>query len=264
MTIAYSIITGAASGLGLAIATQLQKEYRPLILVDFNEIKSTYSRAIPIQGDVNNPETWRKVVAILENENAQIDLLANCAGVTATGDAEAISLETWHWVMNTNFFGIVNACHALIPFFKKQRKGKILNIASRAGVSSVPQMAPYNTSKAAIISFSETLYSELRPFGVNVTVACPSYFQSNLAQGMKSQDEIQKQLATKFIETAKKTAPQMADEILNAVAKNDLYYFPSGEDKTLWRLKRFLPKFTLNLVAKKYLKEIEKLKGDQK
>lgn len=261
MSNTYSIITGAASGLGKAIASQLQKEYRPLILVDSKKIESTYARVVAIQGDVSDPQTWAKVVAVLEEDNAQVDLLANCAGLTATGDVEAIDLTTWHWVMNTNFFGIVNACHYLVPFFKKQKTGKILNIASRAGISSVPQMAPYNASKAAIISFSETLYSELKEFRISVTVACPSYFQSNLAKGMKSQNEIQKQLATKFIETAERTADAMAEEILNAVKNNDLYYFPSGEDRNLWRLKRLFPLFALNLVTKKYVKELKKLKG---
>ena len=261
MSIAYSIITGAASGLGKAIAEQLLKDHKPLILIDFNEIKTTYSRATVIKGDVNNPETWKKVTDILEFNQAQVELLANCAGVTATGDAENISLETWHWVMNTNFFGIVNACHSLIPYFKKQKSGNILNVASRAGISSVPQMAPYNTSKAAIISFSETLYSELKPYGIGVTVACPSYFQGELFKNMRSENDTQKELAKKFITTAKKTADEMATEILNAVKDNELYYFPQGEDKTLWRLKRLFPLLALNLVTKKYHQELKKLKG---
>lgn len=270
ISLSYSIVTGAASGLGEAIAAQLAKEDRHLILVDLNPqdlsrvesaSKKSGQSVISISGDVGQPDTWEKVISVLKADNAKIELLANCAGVTSTGDVEAVSLETWHWVMNTNFFGTMNACHALVPFFKKQRSGKILNVASRAGISSVPQMAPYNASKAAIISLSETLYSELKTFGIGVTVACPSYFQSHLAEGMRAATDAQKKLATQFIETASRTAESMAEEILGAVRKNELYYFPSGEDKTLWRIKRAFPRFCLDLVTKKYLKELKKLDG---
>lgn len=253
----HALISGAASGLGRALALRLAVPGARLVLVDSNRdgladtaglAATRGGTAVTVCGDVAAAETWAEALSGV----ARLDLLANCAGVAAAGNVEDVAAETWRWVMDANFFGAVQGCRAALPLLKRQRSGHILNIASRAGISSVPQMGPYSASKAALISLSETLYSELRPESVTVTVACPSYFRTGIAAGMRAAPE-QRRLAQKFVDGSGISAEEMAMQVLAAAQRGALYYFPPGEDRLLWRLKRALPRFCLDITRRKYL-----------
>jgi NAD(P)-dependent dehydrogenase (short-subunit alcohol dehydrogenase family) len=259
-----ALITGAASGLGKAIALRLASAGSRLILLDADAagleataalVRTQGSTAATVCGDVADDGTWSRAMPHLA-AIGRLDLLANCAGVAAAGNVEDVGLDTWHWVMNTNFFGTVQACRAVLPLLKRQRSGCILNVASRAGISSVPQMAPYGASKAAVIALSETLYSELRQDGISVTVACPSYFRTGIARNMRSAAPQQQALARKFVDASGISADDMAAQVLAAAARGALYHFPPGEDRLLWRLKRAFPRFCLDLTRRKYLQAL--------
>lgn len=259
-----ALLTGAASGLGRAIALRLATGTSRLILIDADAagLEATAQLArmqgaavATVCGDVAAEDTWKRAVPPGAGID-RLDLLANCAGVAAAGNVEDVGLDTWRWVMDTNFFGTVQGCRAVLPLFKKQGSGRILNIASRAGISSVPQMGPYGASKAAVIALSETLYSELRGDGVAVTVACPSYFRTAIARNMRSAAPEQQALARKFVDDSHISAEAMAAQVLAAAARGALYYFPPGEDRLLWRLKRAFPQFCLDLTRRKYLQAL--------
>jgi NAD(P)-dependent dehydrogenase (short-subunit alcohol dehydrogenase family) len=260
-----AVITGGGSGLGRAIALGLAQAGSTLLLVDSNEgalaavadeVTQQCAKAVTVVGDVADPSTWERIVSALGASGARADLLVSCAGVAAAGNVEDVALDTWRLVMNTNFFGAVLGCRALIPLFKKQGGGRILNVASRAGISCAPQMAPYNASKAALISLSETLYAELQSDRIAVTVACPSYFRSGLAKGIRAVKPEQRELATRFIESSKLSAEDVARTVLGALFRGDLYCFPSGEDRLIWRLKRAAPRRCLDFVRRKYLESL--------
>ncbi len=113
-----------------------------------------------------------------------VDVLVNNAGVVSVGPVGEVPIEDWEWIFSINFWGMVYGCHTFIPHMKEQGSGHIVNVASANGLMCLLEMAPYNTTKAAVIALSETLRSEL-PAGIGVTVVCPMFFNTHLLDGMR-------------------------------------------------------------------------------
>ncbi len=140
----------------------------------------------------------------------------------------------------------------MIDWLKANPRGAhIVNIASMAAVVSAPGMAPYNVTKAGMLSFSETLYGELRPYNVGVTAVCPSFFQTNIIKTGRFQTPAQQQAAAKLMASSKCTAEHVAQRILRAVERKRLYVFAPGIATFFWRLKRLMPVSVLKLVARR-------------
>lgn len=144
--------------------------------------------------------------------------------------------------METNLWGTIYGCHSFIPRMKEQGGGHIVNIASVAGVVSTPETAPYNVSKAGVISLTETLRSELAPFDIGVTAVCPIFFDSHLFSTMTSmQDVILTDISLASAENTRTTADDIAAKVVKAVEKNRLYVFPQLSSKAFWLYKRITP-----------------------
>jgi len=92
-----------------------------------------------------------------------VDMLINNAGVAVGGPVGEVPLADWEWMMGINLWGVIYGCHAFVPRFKQQRRGAILNVASAAGLLSIPSLAPYNVSKAGVVALSETLCASGSP-----------------------------------------------------------------------------------------------------
>lgn len=256
-----AIITGAASGLGRAFSLLLAQQGGLILMLDIDDaalqeakqaVAAAGGRAITLAGDIGEPEIWRRAAAECRTHFDSLDLLINCAGVVVTGAIGTIKVEDWEWILKTNLMGCVLGCETFVPTFIAQGCGAIINIASRAAISSVPKMSPYNVTKAGIISLSETLYTELREHGIDITVACPSYFRSQLTRNIRASETTERELASHFINNSTRSAEEVAAEVLLANRAGRLYYFPSGEDRLLWRIKRLFPQYCLKLVVKKY------------
>ena len=104
-----------------------------------------------------------------------VDILINNAGVAAAGYFEKIPLDRWDWIIDINLKSIIYGCRAFIPQFKEQGSGYIVNVASNAGIASLPEMGSYNVTKAAAISASETLRTELSPRNIGVLSCAPHF-----------------------------------------------------------------------------------------
>ena len=116
-----------------------------------------------------------------------------------------------------------------------------MNVASAAGIISSAEMAPYNASKAAVISISETLKSELAPYNIGVTVLCPTFVKTNLLDKMRFTDEFQRHCSTTGIENARWTPEKVAGLVIDAVKKDKMYVVPQAAAKILWISKRISP-----------------------
>jgi short-subunit dehydrogenase len=120
-----------------------------------------------------------------------------------------------------------------------------VNIASLAGLANLPNMAPYNVTKAGVISLSETMRHELAAIGVRTTVVCPSFFATNLADGMRTTDPSFEVVARKMISGAlpgpKLTADDVARKVLRAVDKQKFWCLPHFQGRALWLTKRYVP-----------------------
>jgi NAD(P)-dependent dehydrogenase (short-subunit alcohol dehydrogenase family) len=245
-----AVITGAASGLGREISISLAKRGWRILISDINMdgseithemVKKAGGEGETFECDVTKLEDVRRMADFAFERWPRIDLLVNNAGVAAGGIVGDISMEDWHWIVNTNFWGMLHGCHEFVPRMKSQGGGHIVNISSAAGFVSLPEMASYNVTKAAIVSLSETLKSELAHHNIGVTVVCPTFFKTNLLKTMRYTDEFQKTFAETAFENGRMSAEKIAEMTVRAVEKNKLYLIPQVVGKVQWVMKRLSP-----------------------
>ena len=136
---------------------------------------------------------------------------------------------------------MVYGCHEFVPRMKDQGGGHIVNVASSAGLLASPEMAPYNTTKAAVVSLSETLRAEVSPHNIGITVACPMFFNTNLIDTARYTDEWQMDFFNCTFENARMSCDEVAARIIAAVKKDKLYVVPQLAGKFLWLNKRLTP-----------------------
>ena len=170
-----------------------------------------------------------------------VDLVINNAGVASGGPLLTASMDEWRWMLNINLLGVVRGCRLFGPVLAEQADGHLLNIASFAGLAGPPGMAAYATAKAGVIALSEGLRADLEGSGVKVSVACPSFFQTNLLESFRSTDAGSLKMATKLMREAKESAADIAEAIYRGVARGEFLILPSALVRKSWRLKRWFP-----------------------
>jgi len=214
-----AFVTGAAGGLGRAIALELARRSGRILVSDLD--RTGAERTAKLVGraggvaevtvvDVTCPNDLVRAADEVDGLWGGVDLLVNNAGVAVAGTIGDVALEDWEWALNVNLWGVIHGCHAFVPRMRERRTGAILNVASAMGFMSLPEMGPYNVSKAAVISLTETLTSELSPHGIQVTALCPTFFPSNLMQSFRSSHDRQRHLAEALFRHSKMTAEQVA------------------------------------------------------
>ena len=261
----YAIVTGAGSGLGRAIAVELARRGWHLALADIDLQGSgeTLSRVERSGGqgqverlDVTSVSEWAALRDKLQTTWPALDLLVNNAGVGVGGEVGKLPLEDWQWIININLYGAIYGCHTLVDWMKQNSRGAhIVNIASLAAIVSAPGMAPYNVTKAGMLSFSETLYGELKPHNIGVTGVCPSFFQTNIIRSGRFQSSQQRDAAARLMSASRATADDVARRIVRAIERKQLYVFAPASAGIYWRLKRLMPVALLNLIARRNARE---------
>lgn len=246
-----AVVTGAASGFGRALALTLSRRGGWKILIaDINRSGMEETLALVRQAggdgdifecDVSRPENVQKMAEYAFTEFKKVDLLINNAGVVSCGFTGDIPLQDWHWCVDINFWGMLYGCHSFIPLMKAQGGGHIINVASSAGLFSLMEMGPYNVTKAAVISLSETLRQELVQYNIGVTVSCPMFFNTHLLDNMRYQDPFQNEFAHSAFEHGRLSADDVAEKTIRAYEKNKLYVIPQFTGKYYWVLKRLSP-----------------------
>ncbi|KAL1750180.1 hypothetical protein FB107DRAFT_224330 [Schizophyllum commune] len=177
------LITGANSGLGLAIAKYVSSQGQQVIACarDTSRIpQSLASATTTYQLDLNWPAAKIKAaVADAEKLHGRIDILLNNAGYCVTGPVEELDPKDIEAQFRTNVFGQISAIQGVLPTMKRQKSGHILNISSIAGFAGGPPFAAYNASKAALDAFTEALATEVAKFGITAITVAPGYFPTN-------------------------------------------------------------------------------------
>lgn len=178
-----AIVTGAGKGLGKAIAEMCLKEGAKVALWDIDRdlvdrvahaIDPSGERTVPLHADVTNEEAVSNAVASTLSKFGRIDILVNNAGISLHRPIEEMSLEIFEKVIRVDLTGVFICCKAVTPIMKKQRRGKIINIASLSGRTGRPGVGVnYGAAKAGVIGLTQTLARELGPFGIYVNSVCP-------------------------------------------------------------------------------------------
>ena len=253
-----AVITGAASGFGRALALALARRGWKILLADINRtgaqetlelVRQTGGEGEVFECDVSKPEDVQCMADYCFSTWKHVDLLINNAGVVSAGFTGDISLEDWHWCVGINFWGMLYGCHSFIPPMKTQGGGHIINVASCGGLFSLTEMGPYNVTKAAVISLSETIRTELAPHNIGVTVVCPMFFKTNLLDNMRYIDKFQIDFAHCAFEHGRLSAKQIAEMTIKAYEKNQLYLIPQFNGKVFWILKRLSPGLFYRAIA---------------
>jgi NAD(P)-dependent dehydrogenase (short-subunit alcohol dehydrogenase family) len=248
-----AVVTGGGSGLGRGFCAQIAARGGSVVVADINEanaaetvkiLESRGAKAWVYRIDVSNADEVDALAAYAEKVMGGVDLIVNNAGVATVGSVADTPVSDWHWLMGVNLFGVIYGCHSFVNIFKKQKSGFVINVASAAGLLSAPNMAPYNVSKAGVISLSETLFAEVRKENIGVTVLCPTFFKTNILNAARDHahgDDRGRKIAQKAMDTAKLTADDVARIALDAADAGQLYVIPQADGRWAWRLKRLAP-----------------------
>lgn len=254
-----ALITGAGSGLGLALARRYATAGYTIAVADLDLVRAesavgTLGGAgaghFAVQVDVGSDDSVAAMVAAVNTRWPDgFDVLINNAGVATAGSVADSSLEDWQWVLNINLLGVVRGMKAFVPMFRRRGSGLILSTASFAGLAGAPNIASYGTAKAGVIALSEMLRAEVVEQGVRVGVICPSFFKTNLLDTARGNERF-KAVAGNLMATAKETADDIADYVFRAAERGDFMIIPTGPERTRWRVKRWFPEYYFRQLMK--------------
>ncbi|WP_426980094.1 oxidoreductase [Bacillus pseudomycoides] len=224
-----AIITGASSGFGLLTTIELaKKEYFVIATMrNLNKQMELLSQATALhlqknikihQLDVTDQKSIHKFQLFLKELN-RIDLLVNNAGYASGGFIEEISVGEYRRQFETNVFGAISITQIVLPYMRKQKSGKIINVSSISGQVGFPGLSPYVSSKYALEGWSESLRLEVKPFGIDVSLVEPGSYNTNIW-------EVEKELAENYSEATspyKEYMDKIQDHINNG---NDTFGNP--------------------------------------
>ncbi len=243
------VVTGAGSGLGAALCELLAAEGAHVIAadLDLDAATATAKRNGPnvhaVACDVTKLEEVERLAVQTDALIGGVDLVINNAGVAVVGQVGEVPIADWRWVIDVNLWGVIHGCHVFVPKLRAQRRGHVLNVASAAGLIAMPQMMPYNVTKAAVVALSETLYADLAGDGVGVSVLCPSFFPTNLTRSPRTAVDTKLHAAAmRLVDQGGWTAEMVARAALAGVLAGDLHITPQLDLRWAWRLKRLAPK----------------------
>jgi NAD(P)-dependent dehydrogenase (short-subunit alcohol dehydrogenase family) len=224
------LVTGAASGLGAALATAFEARG--------DEVLRTDRTGGDLTLDVTSDDDWALARAHVEAVWGGVDVLVNNAGVAGGGRLDVATLDEWRWITEVNLFGMVRGIRTFVPLFKRQRSGHVVNVASLAGLVHPAGMASYNAVKAAVVALTETAGHELASYGVRASVVCPSYFRTNLMSSMRGSDEAVGAVVSQLVARSPLTADDIATEVLAGLERGDEVIVPDQPARDAWALKQ--------------------------
>jgi short-subunit dehydrogenase len=257
-----AFITGAASGIGKALALELAQDNWTIGIADINAsqlaetaqlITKKGGKALVFDLNVGDKVQFSQVASDFLVQTQGIDLLFNNAGVGDGDIFENYALENWEWIIKVNLMGMIYGTHLFLPTFKKQKSGHIINLSSASAILGISYIGPYAVTKAGIRSASETLYSELKEYNVGVSVVMPTFVQTNITQ--HSRAEKMRIIGNYSVAQSKITPQYLAKKILQKIGKNKFYIIEPLEARILWFLTRFSPMFALNFMIKRTKQE---------
>lgn len=244
----YAMITGASSGLGLALAEALARRGRNLILVARQrealepvaiELTQRFGVEVLFRAcDLSEPLRLSGFILELEEGERQIDLLVNCAGLRSHGPFMAQEWADEQDLLEVNIIALSRLCHAVGNVMAVQGGGQILNVAGLAAFAPGPWMASYAASKAYVVHFSEALREELKRTGIKVSVLCPGPVRSP------------KRRIPRLDNSTRCLSPEeVALYTVRALDKNRALILPGRRNRWLARAPRLLPRWLTRKLA---------------
>ena len=197
-----AVVTGAASGIGRALATRFAAAGMRVVMADIeepalmsaaDELAAGGAEVLPVATDVSDGESVDALARAAEAAYGPVHLLCNNAGVGAGGLLSDLTTADWEWVLGVNLWGVIHGVRAFLPgMLAHGEAGHIVNTASLAGHVAGPFMAPYSASKFAVVALSETLYHEMTmaQAAIGVSVLCPGWVNTNIHRSERNRPEV--------------------------------------------------------------------------
>jgi len=243
-------ITGGASGLGQALAIHYAAQGWRVLIGDLDrerctetlaKLQTVSSTSKAVTCDVTREADLQASAKWLQEHWGGVDVVINNAGVAQMGGIADASEADWRWIVDINLLGVVRGCRVFTPMLRAQGGGQLVNIASMAGLVHMPHAAAYNATKAAVVALSETLQLELEADNIGVSVVCPAFFRTTLAQNMRASDPKLEAMTRRLVERARIGPDQIARQIFEGVQRGDTHILTHPEARRAWLLKRMLP-----------------------
>ncbi|HYG93220.1 MAG TPA: SDR family NAD(P)-dependent oxidoreductase [Nocardioides sp.] len=225
------LITGAASGLGAALAAAWEGRGAEVLRTDLVDAEGI--RRL----DITSDDDWAATRDHVERTWGGLDVLVNNAGVAGGGRLDVADVDEWQWITETNLFGAVRGTRAFVPLLKRQRGGRIVNVASLAGLVHPAGMGSYNAVKAAVVALTETTGHELASYGVTAHVVCPSYFRTGLMASVRGRDTALAEVMTQLVEAAPLGPEEIAAAVLEGIDRGDELILPDPAARAAYDLK---------------------------
>jgi NAD(P)-dependent dehydrogenase (short-subunit alcohol dehydrogenase family) len=188
-----AVVTGAASGIGLGLATRFGREGMKVVLADverepLDRAAAALSeelgadRVLAVPTDVRREEAVDALAAATFDRFGTAHVVCNNAGVGVGGLAWTVPADRWRWIVDVNLLSVAHGIRAFVPRMIEQGEGHVLNTASAAGILTGPGMSPYYATKHAVVAMSESLYFDLGlvEAPVGVSVLCPEWVRTNI------------------------------------------------------------------------------------
>lgn len=260
-----AVITGAGSGIGQALALSLARQGCHIALADVNAdgLEATRSRlegtAVRVslhEVDVARREGLQQLAEAVVATHGRVSLLFNNAGVACAGSAQDTSEQDFHWLMNINFWGVINGCQVFLPLLRQQPRAHIINLSSVFGLIAMPTQAAYNASKFAVRGYSEALQQELRNSNVGVSVVCPGGVKTAIAANSRVDAVLAQKLGgteglvKRFNSMARTTPEQAAEIILEGVRKGRKRILVGADARAIHWIVRLFPRSYDRVIAR--------------
>ena len=260
----HAVITGGSSGLGLELAVQLARRGLAVTLVarDPHRLQRAQEHVTHIvppanvrvcSVDITDFAATQTALDELSAAAGGIDVLINSAGIVREGYYERLDREDFRAIMDINFFGVLNATTACLPYLK-QSHGRIVNIGSMAGLVGAFGLTAYCASKHALTGFSDALRVELEPQRVTVQLACPAEFDSPMVDVLNTYRTPENRAQVGSFPVLGVT--QVATETIQGIERGDHLIIPGAASRLAWRVTRFAPnlmdRFVQHRVASVY------------
>jgi NAD(P)-dependent dehydrogenase (short-subunit alcohol dehydrogenase family) len=249
---ADAVVTGAGSGIGAAFAVELARRGGRVVCSDLDaatakataeKINAAGGQAMSLPCNVARFDDVAELAAAAEIWfDGPPTVVINNAGVGAGGTPIGeTDLDDWNWVLNVNLWGPIHGCHVFAPILRAAaRPAGIVNVASAAAFGAAPGMAPYNVSKAGVLSLTETLAAELSGTGINVTALCPTFVKTGIVANGRISDR-STQLADTLMRWTGFSPERVARSCLDTMDRGGLYCMPQPDARIGWGIKRLTP-----------------------
>jgi NAD(P)-dependent dehydrogenase (short-subunit alcohol dehydrogenase family) len=248
-----AFVTGGASGIGFGLGAAFAQAGMKVMLADIETdalaeaVKSLHDFGPNVRGvacDVADPVSVERAAKASFQAFGNVHVVCNNAGVAAAGGIDNISLDNWRWVLDVNLMGVLHGIRTFLPHIRAHGEGgHIVNTASMAGMNSGLGFSPYVASKFAVVGMSEGLATQLKPFGIGVTVLCPGYVRTRI--GESGRNRPQRYGATQTPDPASPAGlliaqiaerlqsgldpSDVASRVLAAIREDELYVFTHPE-----------------------------------